>query len=348
MVEREHLEGVLDHVPSALITLDDDMTVLYRNRGGETLTPTIEPGRDIWDCLRPIVNEEKIDRMLLREERVVFAARPDLPLLEWLMNPERLPDGSRILMAWDADILDEMVQRRITFVVGASHELRSPLTALLGFAEILNLEADSLSPPQAEAAEVILENAKHLASLVDDILDLTRNSFGELRLDLEEVDIVPIVCSVAETLRPQIEARAQTLEVDNAPDLPVIEADAHRVRQVAVNLLQNAHIHSPEGATLRISTALEGEHLTMTVSDDGGGLPFKDPEEAFLEFERGETDTQKRITGAGIGLTITKGIVDLHRGSIAVNSEEGVGTSFEVSFPLDREKARRDTFSGSL
>ncbi|MGK2955993.1 MAG: sensor histidine kinase [Solirubrobacterales bacterium] len=346
MVDQNHLEGLLDNLPSALVTLDDDGTVLYRNQAARNITPTIKPGMNIWDCLRPVINEEKIDRMLIKGERVIFAAGSDVPLLEWLLSEERLDDGSRILMAWDADILDEIVQRRITFVVGASHELRSPMTALLGFAEILNLEAETLSPSQAEAASVILQNAKYLHLLVEDILDLTRNSFGELRLDIEEVDLGPIIAGVVETLRPQVEDKDQTIQARTDPNLPLIEADAHRVRQAVLNLAQNAYEHSPAGSTIGITASTRDQHLVITVSDDGEGLPFDDPNEAFTEFESGATNSNNRVTGSGLGLTITKGIVELHRGSISVDSEEGVGTSFEILLPLNREEARKRLFAG--
>lgn len=346
MVDRQHIEGLLDNVPSALITLDDDRTVLYRNRAGRVLTPMIKPGMDVWDCLRGAISEEKIDRLLLNEDRVIFAAAPDLPLLEWLVSPERLADGSRILMAWDADILDEIVQRRITFVVGASHELRSPMTALLGFAEILHLEADTLSPTQAEAAEVILENARHLHSLIDDILDMTRVSFGELRLYLEKIEVGPIVSGVVETLRPQMDKKDQVVSLTIKPGVPPIEADPSRIRQVALNLIQNANEHSPPGSSIEVSVRCNETDLVFAVADDGDGLPFEDPDEAFAEFERGTIDTNSRVSGAGIGLTITKGIVELHRGSIAVKSKPGEGTTFEVLLPLDRESARKRIFAG--
>lgn len=348
MVEPEHLEGVLNHLPSALVTLGDDMTVLYRNRAAENLTPMIEPGRDIWDCLRPVISEEKIDRMLLREERIVFATDPDLPLLEWLINPGRLSDGSRILMAWDAGILDEMVQRRISFVVGAAHELRSPLTALLGFAEILELERETLSPSQAEAAEVILRNARHLSGLVDDIVDLTRNSFGELRLELEQIDVSPVVRGVVETLRPQIENKGQKLDVQIAKDLPPIDADPHRILQITLNLIQNAHVHTPPGTTIQVKTERVEYGVQLVVTDDGEGMPFEDPEQAFASFERGPSPGQQGNSGSGVGLTITRRMVELHRGLITVKSEPGKGTSFRVWLPLDRDEARRVIFSGEL
>lgn len=344
MPDREDFERILDLVPSALISIGADMKVLYRNGRAQHLAPMIEPGKDMWQCLRPVINEEKIDRMLLRGERVVFRTDPKLPLLEWLISENHPDDGSRVLVAWDADITDRLVQKRITFVVGASHELRSPLTAMLGFAEILNLEPEALSPSQAEAAAVILRNAKHLATLVDDILDLTRNSFGELRLELAQVDVAPIASSVAETLRPQIEDKQQTLTVSNDDDLKPIEADANRVRQIVFNLVQNAHVHSPAGSSIEIKTRVRDDRLLIIVSDDGDGLPFEDPEEAFEAFERGSTDLSGRVTGSGIGLTITKRMVELHRGTISVQSEENVGTTFEIALPLDRELARGRIF----
>jgi len=345
-MEDGHVEDLLGKVRLALFTFGEDRKVIYSNTAGQNFAPTIKPGMDLWDCLRPVISEEKIDRLLLKNERVVFTPGGDTPLLEWLVSNQRLDDGSRILMAWDASILDQIVERRITFVVGASHELRAPMTALLGFAEILHLDRDTLTPAQAEAVEVILDNAKHLRHLIDDILDMTRVSFGEMKLSLEEIDAGPIISSVVDTLRPQIEAKDQTISVTIEPDLPPIEADPQRVRQVAVNLIQNAHIHSPPGTSIEVSAEVRDPHIVIVVADDGDGMDFDDPEDAFMEFGRGKNDTESRVSGAGIGLTLTRGIVELHRGTITVSSERGAGTTFEVLLPLDREEARRRIFAG--
>jgi len=340
MAEAEHLEQILDNVPSGLISLDADMNVVYRNRSAASIAPQLEAGVNIWDALTPIVNEEKIDRVI-RGERVLFKMGPDLPLLEWLMSDSRPADGSMVLMAWPAVITDEIIQGRTTFIMGASHELRSPLTALLGFAEILELQSDSLTPEQAEAARVIRRNAEHLHSMVDDIIDLSRNSFGELRLDTEDLDIPEIVAGVSETLRPQIEAKGQILRLDVESRVGPIEADRHRVRQIVFNLLQNAHKHTPSGTTIEVLADADGDGVRITVEDDGGGLPFEEAEDAFASFRRGPFDDDHHdIAGSGIGLTITRRVVELHRGTIEVESESGVGTAFVVWLPSDREKAR--------
>ncbi len=115
----------------------------------------------------------------------MFRAEPGLPLLEWLVADHELEGGDLILMAWDPHITDEMVERRAAFSMAAAHELRSPLTALIGFAEMLDIENENLTPTQVEAAATIRINAYYLENLVNDILDLTSNSFGELRLELE-------------------------------------------------------------------------------------------------------------------------------------------------------------------
>ena len=345
-MDEGHVEDLLSKVRLALFTFGEDRKVIYVNNAGHNFAPMIEPGMDLWDCLRPIISEEKIDRLLLKNERVVFSPGPDIPLLEWLVNDQRLEDGSRFLMAWDASILDQIVERRITFVVGASHELRSPMTALLGFAEILHLERDTLSPTQAEAVEVIIDNARHLRDLLDDVLDMTRVSFGEMRLKLEDIETGPIVRSVVETLRPQIEGKGQTISVEIAPGIPLIEADPQRVRQIAVNLIQNAHTHSPPGTSIEVTLGVREPHLVLVVADDGDGMAFDDPEEAFKEFGRGKDDTEARVSGAGVGLTLTRGVVELHRGTITVTSERGAGASFDVLLPLDREEARRRLFTG--
>ena len=340
MVGPQHMEEVLDNVPSALITIDRSNTVIYRNEPAARLAPQLEPGVNVWDALKPVVNEEKIDRMM-RGERVVFSTGSGRPMLEWLIADDRLSDGTVILMAWDVVITDELVEGRITFIVSASHELRSPMTALLGFAEILELQSSTLTTTQAEAATVIRQNAEHLQSMVDDIIDLSRNSFGELTLEIGEVDIVPIIDQVSETLRPQIEDRGQTLDVDVEDGVPTIEADSKRVRQIVFNLLQNAQAHTGDGSSIRISAGKSGDGVAIVVEDDGPGVPFDNPDDVFRSFRRGPATGVRSIPGSGIGLTISRQLAELHRGSIKLESSPGEGSKFTVWLPASRDAARR-------
>lgn len=339
MADPKHLETVLDHVPSALFLLDVDRVILTRNRAASDLIPQLEVGMNIWEAMGGFTNEEKIDR-IMRGERIVLAVGPDQPVLEWMIADERPEDGSLVLMVWEAAITDKVIQGRITFIMGASHELRSPLTALLGFAEILELESGTLTTTQAEAVKVILQNAEHLNSMVDDVIDLSRNNFGELKLDLEMLDVGEATRGVCETLRPQIEEKGQFLHVSADRPLEPIEADLHRIRQIVFNLVQNANKHNPPGTAIVVTTEQVEDGILLTVRDDGNGLAFEEPEEAFRSFRRGPHDNETEIAGSGIGLTITKQVVELHRGVIEIETAPGNGTSFEVWLPSDRKQAR--------
>ena len=333
-----YLEEILDNLPSALISMTKQFEVVWCNRSTAELAPMVVPGTSLLEALQPAANPEKIDRLLLRGEKVMFRAGPDLPLLEWLVADHELPGGDLILMAWDPAITDEMVQRRATFAMAAAHELRSPLTALIGFAELLDMDTGNMSPQQVEAAAVIRQNAYYLEQLVNDILDLTSNSFGELRLEIAPVRVEETIREVVAAVGERCAERGQTIEVDLQPGLPAIEADRHRLRQVIENLVHNAHIHCPAETAIEVSARVEDGGLQIEVSDDGPGLPFDPPEAAFSSFKHAGTIDFGEMTGSGIGLTVTKRLTELHRGRISVESSPD-GCRFAVWLPLDRERA---------
>jgi len=329
---------ILDRLPGAIIMLDGDFRVVWRNRETESLAPQLSAGVSIYEALSAATNEEKLDRLLLRGEKVMFSAGPDTPLLEWLINRKTLTQGYLLLMAWNPAITDKMIQRRATFSMAAAHELRSPLTALIGFAEIFDLEGDNLNPAQIEAVSIIRDNALYLQSLVNDILDLASNSFGELTLDLASKSIAGTVCEVTNCLRETIGSRGQTIAVEIDPALPEVEIDARRIRQVIQNLVENASLHNPSGTSITVSAETVHDGILLVVEDDGRGIPFDPPELAFGSFRHGGAIDFSRMTGAGVGLTVTKRLVELHRGWITVESSPS-GSRFEVWIPLDRANA---------
>jgi signal transduction histidine kinase len=346
MDEAGYLQEVMDRQPGAMIVFDREFSIRWRSESARKQIPAAEPGVNLYEALAPCANPEKIDRLLLRGEKVMFPPDPGRPVLEWLVHHEALSNGDEMLMAWDPDITDEMVQRRATFSMAAAHELKSPLTALIGFTEILEMERSNLTPLQEEASEMILKNALYLQSLVNDILDLTSNSFGELKLELTVIDVGETIRLVTESLSPRINESGQILEVEIEPGLPEIEADSRRIRQVVQNLVQNAHVHTGAGTTIRLKAKTREDGLLIVVEDDGPGLPFERPEDAFASFRHAGTVSFESITGSGIGLTVAKRVTELHRGTIAVESEKGRGTKFEVWLPLDRANTFTRTTPG--
>ena len=232
----------------------------------------------------------------------------------------------------ERDRLDRMKDE---FVLTASHELRSPLTSVQGFAELLMLERDKLSPKQAETVEIIIDNTRHLVRLLNDLLDLARSDAGRLTIKPVATDAGGLIEDAVRTLRGQTEASEQTLSEEVEEGLPLIVVDPDRIRQVLVNLLTNAHEYCPERASIRVGARHDGADVEITVSDDGPGIPPDQVEHIFERFTRGDAGLTQRVGGTGLGLAISKSLVDLHGGTIEASSKPGEGSTFRIRLPAE-------------
>jgi signal transduction histidine kinase len=232
--------------------------------------------------------------------------------------------------AGERDQLDRMKDE---FVLTASHELRSPLTSVQGFAELLLLERERLSPKQAETVEVILDNTRHLVRLLNDLLDLARSDAGRLTIKPVPAEAAGLLEDAARTMRARFDSRGQRLSLEIEADLPRIEADRDRIRQVLVNLLTNANEYCPEGAGIEVKARREGADVEIDVIDDGPGIPAAQLEHIFERFSRGDAGETQRVGGTGLGLAISKSLVELHGGTIEAGSTAGQGSSFRVRLP---------------
>lgn len=233
--------------------------------------------------------------------------------------------------AGERDQLDRM---RDEFVLTASHELRSPLTSVQGFAELLMLERELLTGKQAETVEVILDNTRHLVRLINDLLDLARSDAGRLAIEPRPTDAGRLVEDAARTMATRIEARGQRLGSEIEPDLPAIEVDGDRIRQVLVNLLTNANEYCPQSANIGVEARRVGAEVEIEVRDDGPGIPPQQLEHIFERFTRGDAGETQRVGGTGLGLAISKSLVDLHGGTIEADSTVGAGSSFRIRLPV--------------
>jgi signal transduction histidine kinase len=228
----------------------------------------------------------------------------------------------------------ELDRLKDEFVLTASHELRSPLTSVQGFAELLMLERESLTPRQAETVEVILDNCRHLVRLLNDLLDLARSDAGRLSIRPQPTEVAPLVEDVVRTMRAQTEAGGQALSEQVEPGLPPIVVEPDRIRQILVNLLTNAHEYSPEGASIGVSARADGAEVEITVSDDGPGIPADQLEHIFERFTRGDAGLTQRVGGTGLGLAISKSLAELHGGRISAESTVGQGSTFRLRLPI--------------
>jgi signal transduction histidine kinase len=233
----------------------------------------------------------------------------------------------------EASQRDQLDRLKDEFVLTASHELRSPLTSVQGFAELLMLQRDTLTEKQVETVEIILVNCRHLVRLLNDLLDLARSDAGRLAIRPRPTELAPLIDDAVRTMRGQTDGSGQVLTQRVEPGLPVLNVEPDRIRQILVNLLTNAHEYSPEGASIEITARSVDAEVEIAVTDNGPGIPESQLELIFERFTRGDAGLTQRVGGTGLGLAISKSLVELHGGKIAVESTPGEGSSFRFRLP---------------
>jgi len=240
----------------------------------------------------------------------------------------------------EASQRDQLDRLKDEFVLTASHELRSPLTSVQGFAEILMLDRDSLTPKQVDTVEIILDNCRHLVRLLNDLLDLARSDAGRLAITPRPTELAPLIDDAVRTMRAQTDGGGQTLTQRVEPGLPLVNVEGDRIRQILVNFLTNAHEYSPEGATIEVTARVVDADVEIAVTDDGPGIPESQLEHIFERFTRGDAGMTQRVGGTGLGLAISKSLVELHGGTIAVDSTVGAGSAFSFRLPAAARASR--------
>jgi signal transduction histidine kinase/CheY-like chemotaxis protein len=218
------------------------------------------------------------------------------------------------------------------FVATASHELRSPLTSIKGFVELLANQSDGMSARQREFVDIILRSTDRLVELVGDLLDVARIDADSVEIDRRPIDVAEAVHEVAELMGPRLEEKHQQLDISLPPTLPLALADAQRVRQIVANLLTNAHLYTPERGRISIGARAEHAWVEIVVSDTGIGMDEQDLTHVFERFFRASGEGRKS-PGTGLGLSIVKSLVDMQEGEIDVESAPGRGTTFRVRLP---------------
>ncbi len=244
--------------------------------------------------------------------------------------------GSEGGVAWTLRDITErarLEQAKSDFVATASHELRSPLTSIKGFIELLEAtDNENLTERQREFIHIALQSTDRLVELVNDLLDIARIEAGQFEIHPRSVDLRDTVEEVAALMAPRVEAKRQRLDVQIHDPRPPALADPARVRQIVTNLVTNAHLYTPEEGSLTLRLAGDAQGTTITVSDTGPGIAPEEVRRLFDRFFRGSSDGRKS-PGTGLGLAIVKSLVDLHGGSVDVQSTVGRGTTFTVRLP---------------
>jgi signal transduction histidine kinase len=230
---------------------------------------------------------------------------------------------------------DELIRLRDEFVAVVSHELRTPMTSIVGYVELL-AEDDVLTPEQRSYLEVVQRGCDRLVEIVDELLLVAEAGRGKLALELVDVDGATLVANAVAAARPAADGRGIDLRSELGAET-TLHGDAKRLGQMLDNLVSNAIKFTPEGGRVCVRTGRAAGGVFFEVSDTGDGIPPEDREHLFEAFYRSRSSNAQAVPGTGLGLTITKAIVDAHHGTIAVECPDGAGTTFRVVLPAGTE-----------
>lgn len=232
--------------------------------------------------------------------------------------------------------LSRAKQSKDDFIANLSHEIRTLLTNIIGFAELLlnSSSAGDLSPAQKEYINFILESGRQIHSLVNDVIDLAKIEAGKMELKLDEISIEKIIDNCVNIFQERVNQKGISLRKNIHGKLRKIKADPLRLKQVINNLLANAIRFTPPGGQIEINALQENHHLQITIWDTGVGVPPEYQECIFIPFEQGCHSLAGNETGCGLGLAIARKLVEKHGGKIWVESQQGKGSHFCFALPI--------------
>ena len=334
--ERDRLAVTIESLGDGLILCEASGAIAAVNPRATELVPELRPGRRadgggsplprLGDALAGEVIVERPDGTTL----AVTAARLGHAVATGGRRPAPGAGTGVIWTVRDVSERARLERAKTEFVATASHELRSPLTSIKGYIELLEA-AGGLTERQAEFVRIIALSANRLTDLVSDLLDVAKIEAGSFELYRRPTDLAEVVGEAVDLIGPRLTDKGQVLDLDVEPGLPPALVDPGRVRQIVTNLLTNAHLYTGEGGRLTVRLRTGPAGLSISVADTGRGMTAEEQARAFERFYRGEGQRAER--GTGLGLAIVKSLVDLHQGRLELESRPGVGTTFTVTLP---------------
>jgi signal transduction histidine kinase len=233
--------------------------------------------------------------------------------------------------------LETASRHKSEFLANMSHELRTPLNAIIGFSQVLRQRLfGEVNDKQEEYLDDILSSGNHLLSLINDVLDLSKVEAGQVDLEVATFSLREALERGVVMVRERAVKNGVQLSLELSPNVDLVDGDERRVRQVVYNLLSNAVKFTPEGGNVVVASARRNGEVQVSVTDSGPGIAAEDQERIFEEFQQTDVGVEQR-EGTGLGLALSKRLVELHGGRIWVESEPGHGSRFVFTLPIERE-----------
>jgi two-component system phosphate regulon sensor histidine kinase PhoR len=349
--ERNMLSVILSGISDCVIAIDANKKILLFNKAVEELTGLSLPtaaGKNVDDILRLYDNKDLITASLylgqsdkiaqrFKEKGLQINSYQDKKLIVSLISsPITLVDQSTGWVITFHDITQELEsdELKIDFVSMAAHELRTPLTSVRGYASLLKMDHENeLNDKGKEMLERLSISSDILGNLVENLLNVTRIEQNRFTISAKPIDLTKTIIDAVDNLMEQAKIKNQKLDLQVKGTLPIVNADAFRITQVVTNLVANAIHYTHEGGAISVVAEEKNNFLQFAITDTGEGIPEDALPKLFTKFFRVSSNVSEGAKGTGLGLFISKSIVELHKGKIWVTSESGKGSTFTFILP---------------
>lgn len=352
--ERNKLKVVIASITEGVLAIDLDHKIILGNKAIETLTGYgadeligkivteklhfFEDGKELGQSELCPIRKDGFEGMLIQKNKIKLQGKIQERTINLIVS--QITEGIAvnlgcIMTFHDATKEQELEEMRLDFVSMAAHELRTPLTAIRGYASLMQMQEGKLFAPEShELVQRLVISSENLGNLIENLLNVSRIERNTFTADLKIIDLKETIKNAVDSLTQQAETRSQKLDLTIHEPLPKVFADAFRIRQVLVNLIANAITYTPEKGQIRVEVKQVDDFLEVRVIDTGEGIPKEALPKLFTKFFRVSGVLEQGSKGTGLGLYISKSIIELHKGKIWAESEFGKGSAFIFQLPI--------------
>jgi two-component system phosphate regulon sensor histidine kinase PhoR len=339
---------IISSLSEAAILIDDKATIVLFNERAESITNIGAKnalGQPVDNVIKLYTDQSLIPFSLYgaatENNKQIFTFtlhKENDEKKEVLITVSKNPIGKikqTLITMIDTSKEKQLEEMKVDFVSMAAHELRTPLTAIRGYASLLQMHyASQLDESAKELLTRLIVSTSNLTNLIDNLLSVSRIERNDLTVEVKPIDLGIIIKDIFTSYQQEAITRRQIFTLNLPDNLPMVMADPFRIGQVFINLIGNAINYTKDGGKVTVTVSVKTDHLEIMVQDSGEGIPKDAMPRLFTKFFRVSGSLEQGSKGSGLGLYITKSIVELHKGNISAESVVGLGTTFTFTLPL--------------